>query len=225
MTFNLSVPTTYVMPNVFPPVVVQMPVAGGFIPFNLNVPPVIFPNFSFLKLPNLVRPEINGPKINFRPIKPRVLSNNRHDNYRVSPNALVNGAMKYWGYNESDGSCKLFGGSKSIAWCCLFTTYVARENGSNVPHFAAVYDLFKWGQKNNRFHRANPQIGDALILRGPTGNRETGRSHVGIVDYVDPKTGKVRIIAGNSGKKDCGRVKHEWYSLNDPSITGYVTLT
>ena len=44
-----------------------------------------------------------------------------------SGSAIVDTAMKYLGYNESNGSYLKFTNGDKIAWCAAFVTYVVKE--------------------------------------------------------------------------------------------------
>lgn len=130
---------------------------------------------------------------------------------------MVATARKYKGYNEADGSCKLFGGSRTVAWCAKFVSYVARECGVSNFKFSTVQDIWDWGVLNNKFSK-NPKVGDAIILKGWDPKRKKYASHTGIVTRVE--NGRVYTIEGNT----TDRVDERSYSLNDSKITGYVTI-
>lgn len=129
---------------------------------------------------------------------------------------IISGAKKYLGLNEADGSYKKFTGGRTEKWCADFATYVARENGANIPHFSGVSQILDWGNKNGRFStQAKP--GDLIIFKGV--NKHGKRvSHTGIVEKVE--NGRVYTIEGNTSNKVAARN----YALNDSTITGYVTV-
>ena len=69
---------------------------------------------------------------------------------------IVTAAKKYLGYNEANGSYKLFTNGRTEAWCADFSTYVTKEafkaSGKAVPKgfgSASVEGLRQWGIKNN----------------------------------------------------------------------------
>ena len=132
-------------------------------------------------------------------------------------NSIVNTALKYKGYNEKDGSYKLFTGGRSEAWCADFVTYVTKEafraNGKSVPTgfgSPAVKNLKQWGKDNNCYttdvSKAKP--GDVVIFN---------KSHTGIVKEV--RGGKVYTIEGNTSK---GTVDERTHTSKD--INGFVQV-
>lgn len=129
---------------------------------------------------------------------------------------IVSGARKYLGYNEKDGSYKKFTNGRTEAWCADFATFVARENGSNIPNFSGVSQILDWGRKNNKFS-TTAKAGDIVIFKGKNRNGKQV-SHTGIVSKVE--NGKVYTIEGNTSDK----VAERSYSLSDSRITGYVSV-
>ncbi len=129
---------------------------------------------------------------------------------------IINGARKYLGFRESDGSYKKFTNGRTEAWCADFATYVARECGANIPHFSGVSQILSWGKQNNRFS-TSAKPGDLIIFKG-TNSKGKQVSHTGIVTKVE--NGKVYTIEGNTSDK----VAERSYSLNDSRITGYVSV-
>lgn len=129
---------------------------------------------------------------------------------------IINNAKKYLGYNEKDGSYKKFTNGRVEQWCADFATYVARESGSNIPHFRTVSQILDWGNKNNRFSKT-PKAGDLIIFKGVDKHGKRV-SHTGIVKEV--KNGIVYTIEGNT----TDRVDNRKYGLNDSRITGYVSV-
>jgi len=129
---------------------------------------------------------------------------------------IINGARKYLGYNENDGSYKKFTDGRVQAWCADFATYVAKECGGIIPRFSSVSQIWDWGKKNGRFS-TSAKAGDLIIFKGKDKNGKQV-SHTGIVTKVE--NGKVYTIEGNTSNK----VAERSYSLNDSRITGYVTV-
>ena len=129
---------------------------------------------------------------------------------------IVSGAKKYLGYNEKDGSYKKFTKGRNEKWCADFATYVARENGSNIPHFSGVSQILDWGNRNGKFSKT-AKVGDLIILKG-VDKKGKRVSHTGIVKEI--KNGKIYTIEGNTSNK----VDTRSYALNDSRITGYVTV-
>ena len=124
--------------------------------------------------------------------------------------SLLQVARSYIGYSEGDGSYLRFTNGRHEAWCADFVSYCARRCGLNF-NFSSVQQFWDWGIKNNRFHKT-PKIGDVVILKNNT-------SHTGFVENIG--NGEITVIAGNTSDE----VKRITYSLNDPRITGYVSLT
>lgn len=124
---------------------------------------------------------------------------------------LVSNAKKYLGHNEKDGSYKKFTGGRKEAWCADFVSYVARESGLSGFNFPSVQGILNWGRNNGKFSH-NAKVGDVVIFKNG------GRSHTGIVTSVN--NGKITTIEGNTSDK----VGERSYSLNDRTITGFVTL-
>ena len=116
-----------------------------------------------------------------------------------SGSAIVDTAMKYLGYNESNGSYLKFTNGDEIAWCAAFVTYVVKETlGSDTPAgfgSNAVSDLRDWGKANGRYisrsQWSQVKPGDIMI------QKENGASHTGIVTKVDPD-GTIHTIEGNT---------------------------
>ena len=123
---------------------------------------------------------------------------------------IVETAKRYMGYNEKDGSYKLFTNGRREAWCADFVSYVAKQHGVNLNQ-RSVEGIRQWGIKNGTYHQG-AKVGDAIILKN-------GTSHTGIVEKVE--NGKVTVVEGNSSN----RVQRVTYSANDRRISGYVTLT
>ncbi len=145
---------------------------------------------------------------------------------------ILSTAYKYKGYNESNGSYKLFTNGRKEAWCADFVSYVVKEaaqnSGKSIPSgfgSASVEELRQWGKSNNCYLQTsnssnkesliknNVKRGDVIIFK------ENGRSHTGIVAGID-SNGKIRTIEGNTSDK----VAERTYSINDSSISGFIQL-
>lgn len=145
---------------------------------------------------------------------------------------IISAAKKYLGYNEKDGSYKLFTGGKNHAWCADFSSHVVKEAfrmaGKTVPSgfgSSSVSGLMAWANKNNCFLKTaglsnkagviknNVKAGDLIIFK------EGGRSHVGIVEKIDAN-GTIHTIEGNTSNK----VARRTYSPNNRTITGFAQI-
>jgi len=131
--------------------------------------------------------------------------------------ALVANARKFLGYNEKDGSYKLFTGGRTEAWCADFVSYIARQTGVKGFNFPSVSGILNWGKANGRFSK-QAKVGDAIIFKGWDPKRKKYASHTGIVTRVE--NGRVYTIEGNTSNK----VAERSYALNDSKITGYVSI-
>lgn len=132
---------------------------------------------------------------------------------------IVATAKQYIGYNEKDGSYKLFTNGRKEAWCADFATYVTKQalraNGKTIPSdfgSSSVAGLKSWGQKNGRYttdiSQAKP--GDIVIFN---------KSHTGIVKNI-LADGTVVTIEGNTSDK----VAERKYSPNSGKINGFVQV-
>lgn len=124
---------------------------------------------------------------------------------------MIATARRYLGYNEKNGSYKLFTNGRTEAWCADFVSYVARQCGIKNFNFPSVSGIWNWGVKNGKFSKT-PTKGSAIIFKG------AGSSHTGIVTKVE--NGRVYTIEGNTSDK----VAERSYALNDKRITGYVAI-
>lgn len=125
--------------------------------------------------------------------------------------SMVAKARSFLGYNERNGSYKLFTQGRTEAWCADFVSYVARQCGKTGFNFPSVQGILNWGKRNNRFS-TTAKVGDAIIFKG------AGASHTGIVTRV--ANGRVYTIEGNTSDK----VAERSYSLSNRKITGFVTI-
>ena len=86
--------------------------------------------------------------------------------------SIVDIAKSYIGYNEANGSYKLFTDGRTEAWCVDFVSYCARKCGVKGFNFRGVQGILDWGKRNNRFSRT-PKVGDAIIFKGWDSKRGT----------------------------------------------------
>lgn len=141
-----------------------------------------------------------------------------------SGSAIVDTAMKYLGYNESNGSYLKFTNGDKIAWCAAFVTYVVKETlGSDTPSgfgSNAVSDLRDWGKANGRYisrsQWSQVKPGDIMI------QKENGASHTGIVTKVDPD-GTIHTIEGNTSNMVAERT-YKPGSSGYNKISGFVLM-
>ena len=212
---------------------------GNITSFNYNIPAslptpqgaVSYPNYT--NWFNFTMPSLSNyrfPTINLSNIWNNITTTTRnlYNSARTTVSGtltkvsnfasrIINKAKKYLGYNEKDGSYKKFTGGKNEAWCAHFATYVARESGSNIPHFSSVSDILNWGQKNGKFSKT-PKVGDLVIYKGYNKNGKPV-SHTGIVKEI--KNGKIKTIEGNTSTGD---VAERTCSINDTRVTGFVSV-
>lgn len=132
---------------------------------------------------------------------------------------IVATAKQYIGYNEKDGSYKLFTNGRKEAWCADFVTYVTKEafraNGKSIPSgfgSSSVASIERWGQKNGRYTTdvAQAKPSDIVIFN---------KSHTGIVKNI-LADGTVITIEGNTSDK----VAERKYSPNSGKIKGFVQV-
>lgn len=145
---------------------------------------------------------------------------------------IVATAKKYLGYNEKNGSYKLFTGGKIHAWCADFSTFVVKEAfrvaGKILPSgfgSSSVSGLMSWAKSKGCFLQTSGisnkssviknkvKAGDLIIFKNG------GRSHVGIVEGIT-SDGKIKTVEGNTSNKVACRT----YSVNDKTITGFAQI-
>lgn len=139
---------------------------------------------------------------------------------------LVSIASKEVGYKESGENRTKYGkwyGLNGYAWCHMFVAWCAYKAGvlgKYVPREAGCSRGWDWycdkGLQSSVVTNPGykPKRNDIIYFLN-------GKSHVGIVEYFDEKTGIVHTIEGNAGAKCDGvyRCKHHWKL--DYSIRGY----
>jgi hypothetical protein len=162
-------------------------------------------------------------------------SNLFSSNYKSSLNLgfgqnIANTAKSYLGYNESNGSYKLFTNGRNEAWCADFVTHVvkesAKESGKTLPSgfgSSSVSGLRSWGIQNNCYLQTDNKSNKSSVIannvkKGDIIIFKNGKSHTGIVDRVE--NGKIYTIEGNTSDK----VAQRSYSINDSSISGFVQV-
>ncbi len=123
------------------------------------------------------------------------------------------------GYRETGNNMTKYGawyGMNGAAWCHMFASWCACQAGvstSIFPRTASTSVGMKWFQDHGLFKYKGsytPKRGDVVYFK-------TGRSHVGLVEYVS--CGTLHTIEGNSSSK----VARRTYSLSEQTITGYGT--
>jgi len=124
---------------------------------------------------------------------------------------LLSIARKYIGFNEKDGSYLKFTNGRREAWCADFVSYCAKEAGLNGPNTSSVEGIRQWGKANGRYSTSKAKVGDAVIFKN-------GMSHTGIIESISGNT--ITCIEGNTSDK----VARRTYSINDPKISGFVSL-
>lgn len=185
-----------------------------------------------LKTPTVYSTPQNASTDYLRELKFGSLTAGAHDDYRSNFGLeLCNTASNYLGYNEDDGSYKLFTDGREEAWCADFVTHVVNETcektGKAKPAgfgSSSVSDLRDWGILNNAYLQTefsankndliaqNVKPGDVVIFKN-------GKSHTGIVKDV-AADGSFTTIEGNTSDK----VGIKNYTANDPSVSGFVSL-
>ena len=145
---------------------------------------------------------------------------------------IISTAKKYLGYNEKNGSYKLFTGGKNHAWCADFSTYVVKEAfrgaGKSLPSgfgSSSVSGLMSWAKQKGCFLQTAGMVNKSGIIKNKvkTGDlvifKNGGRSHVGIVESIGAD-GRINTIEGNTSNK----VARRSYSANDRTITGFAQI-
>lgn len=145
---------------------------------------------------------------------------------------IVSAAKKYLGYNERNGSYKLFTGGKNHAWCADFSTYVVKEAfrnaGKSLPSgfgSSSVSGLMNWAKSKGCFLQTSGIANKSGVIKGKVkaGDliifKNGGRSHVGVVESIGAD-GRINTIEGNTSNK----VARRSYSANDRTITGFAQI-
>lgn len=97
-------------------------------------------------------------------------------------------------------------------WCCVFISWLFKDNPSLCKRSASCADLLSWFEKQGRTVKS-PQPGDIVFFKYSTNTRRT--NHVGIVESVSGKT--INTIEGNTSvtsNDNGGRVMRRKRSTN-----------
>ncbi|MGK8525445.1 CHAP domain-containing protein [Nocardia asteroides] len=104
------------------------------------------------------------------------------------------------------------------AWCAAFSTWVWEQAGYDVKWTNENYVPAIWNDAKHMglaANIANAQKGDMIIFDW---EGDGTPDHVGIVESVDPRTGRIHTIEGNSGD----RLQTQSYSMGAGSLVGVV---
>ena len=149
-------------------------------------------------------------------------------------NGLINYAKSFVGRVTCDREGnRLFSGGRAQAWCADFVTHCVRKTlGSKLPSdfgSSAVSGLRSWGQKHGcyfeapfsqglnamrNFLKTRVRPGDIMI------EKRNGKSHTGIVTYVDPEGKFFKTVEGNTSDS----VKERTYQADSKTLSGFVSL-
>ena len=149
-------------------------------------------------------------------------------------NNLISYAKSFVGRVNSDREGnRIFSGGRSHAWCADFVTYcVKKVFGGKLPSdfgSSAVSGLRDWGRKHGcyfeapfsqglsamrNFLKTKVKPGDIMI------EKRNGKSHTGIVTYVDPEGKYFKTVEGNASDS----VKERTYQADSKTLSGFVSL-
>lgn len=129
---------------------------------------------------------------------------------------IIDVAIGELGYAEQGNNRTKYGawmGMNGAAWCHMFVSWCAHQAGESaaVPKTASTSSGMLWFKNKGLFKykgRYTPKRGDVVYFK-------TGRSHVGLVEYVSGNT--LHTVEGNSSNK----VTRRTYPLSESTITGY----
>lgn len=129
---------------------------------------------------------------------------------------IIDVAIGEIGYAESGTNQTKYGawmGMNGAAWCHMFVSWCADQagEGAAVPKTASTTTGMNWFKSKGLFKvkgSYTPKRGDLVYFK-------TGRSHVGVVEYVSGST--LHTVEGNSSNK----VTRRTYSLSESTLTGY----
>ncbi|MCM1234102.1 MAG: CHAP domain-containing protein [Ruminococcus flavefaciens] len=129
---------------------------------------------------------------------------------------IIDIAIRELGYAEQGNNRTKYGawmGMDGAAWCHMFVSWCADQAGESaaVPKTASTSSGMQWFMNKGLFKNKGqytPKRGDVVYFK-------TGRSHVGLVEYVSGNT--LHTVEGNSSNK----VARRTYSLFEKTITGY----
>lgn len=148
---------------------------------------------------------------------------------------LINFAKSFVGRVNSDREGnRIFSNGRSQAWCADFVTYcVKKVFGNKLPSdfgSSAVSDLRAWGDKHGCYLKAPYENGKAAMAnflknRVKPGDimieKRNGKSHTGIVTYVDPNGQYFKTVEGNASDS----VKEVTYKADSKTLSGFVSLS
>ncbi|MEV6258759.1 CHAP domain-containing protein [Nocardia sp. NPDC051929] len=121
-------------------------------------------------------------------------------------------------YYDKDGVAHKVPYNIGDAWCAAFSTWVWDKAGYNVHWTNPNYVPAVWNDAKHMGLAANissAQKGDMIIFDW---EGDGTPDHVGIVESVDPRTGRITTIEGNSSDQ----LKSNSYSMNAGSLVGVV---
>ncbi|WP_454196156.1 CHAP domain-containing protein [Nocardia sp. Marseille-Q1738] len=104
------------------------------------------------------------------------------------------------------------------AWCAAFSTWVWDQAGYNVDWSNKNYVPAIWSDAKHlglAANISNAQKGDMIIFDW---EGDGTPDHVGIVESVDPRTGRINTIEGNSSD----RLQTQSYAMNAGALVGVV---
>ncbi|MCP2258297.1 CHAP domain-containing protein [Streptoalloteichus tenebrarius] len=118
---------------------------------------------------------------------------------------IVTIARKEIGTKEkpNGSNCQKYS-KQCVAWCALFSTWVWRKAGVDIPQYAFTGDVYKWGQRHKKAYGKSKlrslAKGDVLLFGTGPSSPSTSK-HIGIVEKFDLKNGKVTLIEGNASNQ------------------------
>lgn len=148
---------------------------------------------------------------------------------------LINFAKSFVGRVNSDREGnRIFSNGRSQAWCADFVTYcVKKVFGNKLPAdfgSSAVSGIKSWGEKHGCYLKAPYENGKAamanfLKTKVKPGDimieKRNGKSHTGIVTYVDPNGKYFKTVEGNASNS----VKERTYNADSKTLSGFVSLS
>ncbi|SHF12479.1 CHAP domain-containing protein [Streptoalloteichus hindustanus] len=135
---------------------------------------------------------------------------------------IVSIARKEIGTKEKPpgSNCQKYS-KRCVSWCSLFSTWVWRKAGVDIPQYAFTGDVYKWGQRHKKAYGKSKlrklAKGDSLLL-GTGPSKPSTSKHIGIVEKFDLKKGKVTLIEGNASNQ----VKRVTRALSSKTFYGGV---
>lgn len=128
---------------------------------------------------------------------------NTHINTGDQARDIVAVAQTQVGYQEGDNNDNKYGtafGHNNVAWCAYFISWCAKEAGisDSIIHRQGIASPFSGYFNVPNTHSSGdyfPKPGD-LVFYGPNSNGD--HYHVGLVETVNPSTGYITTIEGNT---------------------------